>query len=341
MNGGAYRPAWWLPGGHLKTLWGKLARSRPRVVTLMERWETPDGDFIDMHRMDAPPGRPRLLILHGLEGSARSHYVLGMLNQARLRGWAADVLVWRSCGAEPNRTARFYHSGETTDLDFVIRRLVEAHPSISLGIAGVSLGGNVLLKWLGERGSNLPPQIRGAAAISVPFDLERGARSIERGFSRIYQAHFLRSLRRKAKGKRENFPGLIAAEALSRARTIFDFDDAVTAPVHGFKSASDYYERSSSIGFLSRICLPTLLLSAIDDPFLPPDVLDRVRKIAQGNAALHVEFVERGGHVGFISGSVPWRPEYYAERTVMDFLCDKMAHENGQPGPSLSPRAEI
>ena len=320
MTASEYRPAWWLPGGHLKTLWGKLARPRPRVATRRERWETADGDFIDLHRLDANTGSPRLLILHGLEGSARSHYALGLLNEARSRGWASDVLVWRSCGSEPNQTAGFYHSGETTDLDFVVNRLVARDPNSSLILAGISLGGNVLLKWLGERAEALPAQVRGAAAVSVPFDLERGARSIERGFSRVYQAHFLRSLRRKAEEKRERFPGLIAAGALERARTLFEFDDAITAPVHGFQGASDYYTRSSSIHFLPRIRLPTLLLSAIDDPFLPPSVLEEVREIAQGNPALSVEFVQRGGHVGFISGRVPWRPDYYAERRVVDFL---------------------
>ncbi len=324
VNSGEYRPAWWLPGGHLKTLWGKLARLRPRVATRRERWQTPDGDFIDLHRLEADPGSPRLLILHGLEGSARSHYALGMLEQARLRGWASDVLVFRSCGGEPNQTARFYHSGETTDLDLVVNRLTEMHSDSPLVLAGVSLGGNVLLKWLGERGNTLPTQVRGAAAVSVPFDLERGARSIERGFSRVYQAHFLRSLKRKAMEKQERFPGLITADRLGHARTLFDFDDAVTAPVHGFLGASDYYHRSSSIRFLSQIRLPTLLLSAIDDPFLPPDVLEEVKDIAQDNPALYVEFVRRGGHVGFISGILPWRPDYYAERRVVAFLGDHL-----------------
>ena len=328
MTSGEYRPAWWLPGGHLKTLWGKLARVRPRVATRRERWKTPDGDFIDLHRLDADPGSPRLLVLHGLEGSARSHYALGMLKQASSRGWASDVLVWRSCGGEPNQTARFYHSGETTDLDFVVSRLIEMHSDSPLLLAGVSLGGNVLLKWLGERGNGLPTQVRGAAAVSVPFDLERGARSIERGFSRVYQAHFLRSLKRKAAEKQEKFPGLIAAGAIGRARTLFDFDEAVTAPVHGFQGASDYYNRSSSIRFLSDIRLPTLLLSAVDDPFLPPGVLQEVKDIAQDNPALHIEFVQRGGHVGFISGAIPWRPDYYAERRVVAFLADQVPRGN-------------
>lgn len=320
----AYRPAWWVPGRHLRTLWGKFVRRPPITPMRVERWDTPDGDFLDLHRLDAPRGRPRLLLLHGLEGTPRSHYARGLVAEARARGWAADVLVFRSCGADPNRALRFYHSGETTDLDLVVRTLVAREPDRPVVIAGVSLGGNVLLKWLGERGDDLPPQLRAAATVSVPYDLARGARYIDRGFARLYQAHFLRTLRRKALEKLARFPDAYSADAVARARTLHDFDDAVTAPVHGFRDALDYYAQSSSIRFLARVRLPTLLLSAVDDPFLPPDVLERVRAIAQDNPALRVEFVERGGHAGFISGHVPWRPLYYAEWRVASFLAQRV-----------------
>ncbi|MEJ7811525.1 MAG: alpha/beta fold hydrolase [Gemmatimonadaceae bacterium] len=338
MRSPSYHPAWWVPGPHLKTLWGKLFRPRPRVATRVERWDTPDGDFLELHRLDTsgtpatPTGSraaprhtssremPRLLILHGLEGSARSHYALGLMAEAGRRGWDADLLIWRSCGTEMNRAARFYHSGETTDLDFVVRRLVEQSPGTPLVIAGVSLGGNVLLKWLGERGTDLPPGLRGAAGVSVPFDLARGARHLDRGFARVYQASFVRSLRRKAVAKRARYPALFPDAALGRLRTIYQFDDAVTAPLHGFRDAEDYYARSSSIHYLARVRLPTLLLSAVDDPFLPAGVLDEVRALARDNAALHIEFVREGGHVGFVAGTRPWRPVYYAERRVVDFL---------------------
>jgi predicted alpha/beta-fold hydrolase len=291
----------------------------------MERWDTPDGDFLDLQRLDAPSDRPRLVVLHGLEGSPRSHYARGLVSEASRRWWAADVIVFRSCGAEPNRALRFYHSGETTDLDLVVRRLVAAEPDRPLVFAGVSLGGNVLLKWLGERGGELPPQVAAAAAVSVPYDLARGARHIDRGFSRVYQRRFLRTLRRKAHAKRERFPDRLRPEAIDRARSLYEFDDAVTAPVHGFRDANDYYTQSSSIHFLVRIRAPTLLLSAADDPFLPAAVLDEVRAIARGNPALSVEFVERGGHVGFISGTVPWRPFYYAEWRATEFLEHQLA----------------
>jgi hypothetical protein len=291
-----------------------------RPPTRTERWATPDDDFLDLHRLDAPAGAPRLLILHGLEGTVRSHYAGGLLHEASQLGWAADLLIFRSCGNEPNRALRLYHSGETTDLDFVVRRLIADDPARPLVIAGVSLGGNVLLKWLGEQGDRAPEQLRGAAAVSVPFDLARGSRHLDRGFSRFYQAHFLRSLRRKALAKSARYPEAFRPEVVLRAQTLYDFDDLVTAPVHGFRDADDYYARSSSLPYLDRIRISTLLLSARDDPFLPSEVLDEVRDVARTNPSLHLEFVERGGHVGFISGSVPWRPFYYAEWRATEFL---------------------
>jgi uncharacterized protein len=315
-----YVPAWWIPGPHLRTLWGKFLRRVPPVPTRRERWDMEDGDFLDLVRLDAPHGAPRLLLLHGLEGTPRSHYARGTLAEARRRGWGADLLIFRSCGGELNRTRRFYHSGETTDLALVVERVAAEHPDSPLVLAGFSLGGNVLLKYLGERGGDLPPRLQAAAAISVPYDLGRGSRHISRGFARVYERHFLRSLRRKAYAKLDRFPDLVPREHVARARTLWDFDDVVTAPVHGFASAADYYDRSSAVHFLHGIRIPTLLLSAFDDPFLPAAVLDDVRAAAGDNPALHVEFIEQGGHVGFISGRVPWRPFYYAEWRVADFL---------------------
>lgn len=320
-----YRPAWWVPGAHAQTLWGKFFRTRPPTPTRMERWDTPDGDFLDVHRLDGPPGAPRLLFLHGLEGTIRSHYVAGFFGEALRRGWAADLMIFRGCGSEPNHAPRFYHSGETGDLAFVIDRILQEHPQSPLVLAGVSLGGNVLLKFLGERSTEPPHQIRAAAAISVPFDLERGARFIATGFSRVYDRHFLRTLRPKAMAKLQRYPGLFDRAKLARALSIYDFDDAVTAPVHGFADAHDYYSRSSSLGWIERVRLPTLLLSAIDDPFLPPQVLEQVRDIGNANSALTLEFTEHGGHVGFVAGQWPWRPFYYAEWRACEFLAQAAA----------------
>jgi predicted alpha/beta-fold hydrolase len=285
----------------------------------MERWETPDNDFLDVLRLDAAPDRPRLFLLHGLEGTVRSHYVGGLLHMARQCGWGAEFLIFRGCSDEPNQAARFYHSGETTDLNLAIERVLAEYPQAPIVMCGVSLGGNVLLKWLGERGDDLSDRIRAAAAISVPFDLERGSRYISRGFSRVYERHFLRTLRRKAEAKLQRYPGLFNRDALRRARTLYEFDDVVTGPVHGFEGAHDYYTRSSSLRFLAQIRRPTLLLNARDDPFLPASVLNEVAETALRNPWLSLEFTDRGGHVGFVEGP-PWRPSYFAERRVGAFL---------------------
>jgi len=328
----SFRPAWWLPGPHLPTLWGKLARRTPPLETVEERWRTPDDDWVAVHRLRSNAGAPRLLILHGLEGSARSHYARGLVAEAWRRGWEAAVLQFRSCGGALNEQPRFYHSGETTDVAFVVRRLTTEASGIPLGVVGVSLGGNVMLKWLGEMGAALPPELRAAAAISVPFDLGRGARHIDRGFARVYQAHFLRSLRRKALAKLERYPGLFDRGALDRARSLEAFDDVVTARVHGFDGADDYYTRCSAIRFLHAIRRPTLLLSAADDPFLPSAVLDEVREIVTANPSLQAEFPRRGGHVGFVGGNAPWRPTYYAERRVLDFLAPYLTGREASAG---------
>jgi predicted alpha/beta-fold hydrolase len=322
-----YTPAWWVPGAHLQTLWGKFFRRVPVVPTRLERWETPDGDEVEVHRLDASHDAldaPRLVVLHGLEGTIGSHYLQGILSQAQVRGWAADVLIFRGCGSRMNRTRRMYHSGETTDVDFVVRNLIAQRPDQTIVVAGFSLGGNVLLKWLGEQGEALPGQVVGAAAVSVPYDLERGARHIERGFSSVYTRHFLRTLKRKATAKLDGHPGAFDADAMHRSTTLFEFDDAVTAPLHGFAGAHDYYSRSSSRHFLLGIRRPTLLLSSFDDPFLPPDVLHDVALVAQSNAAITAEFHELGGHVGFVSGSWPRDERYYGEERAIEFLAHQV-----------------
>src|SRR6202521_4577978 len=251
-----YSPAWWIPGGHLQTLWGRLFRRQPTAPTTLERWETPDGDFVELHRLTGAQGVPRVLLLHGLEGTVRSHYAQGLLNEAARRKWGADLLIFRSCGSEPNLTRRFYHSGETSDVGFVLDRILDEFPTSPLALAGVSLGGNVLLKFLGERGEDLPPQLKAAAAISVPFDLARSSTRINRGFSRFYQRFFLNSLRRKAQEKARRFPDLAPQDRIAALRTLEDFDNLITGPLHGFRDAQDYYARSSSLHYLANIKLP-------------------------------------------------------------------------------------
>ena len=312
-------------------MWGKFFRRQQVHDTRIERIETPDRDFLDLHHLDAPPDAPILVLLHGLEGSVRSHYIQGLLSEARKRHWRAAVLIFRSCGEELNRTRRSYHSGETTDIEFVVRHLESSFSSAPLLLAGVSLGGNVLLKFLGEQGERISHRVKGAAAVSVPYDLARSSRYIDQGFARLYQWNFLRSLRRKAHAKLEVFPDLVPVESLSTATTMFAFDDCFTAPVHGFEDAADYYARSSSINWLETISINTLLLSAVDDPFLPPQVLERVREVASRNSHLEIDFPPHGGHVGFVSGNNPLSPAYYLEHRVSEFLAHQLELSPSNP----------
>ena len=319
-----YRPAWWLPGAHAQTIWGRFARKRPVLPLQREILRAPDGDDIETHSLIAAPTAPHVLLLHGLEGTVRSHYVGGVLEHAHRRGWGATLMMHRGCGSVENVAPRFYHSGETSDLAFVWDIVSARAPDAPWFVVGVSLGGNVLLKWLGELGAAVDRRIRGVAGLSVPFDLEAGARHISLGFSRVYDRHFVRSLRRKALAKLVRYPDLFDRHALEHARSIYAFDDAVTAPVHGFADAHDYYEQSSSLRLLSAVQVPTLLLSARDDPFLPGEVLDRVREAAARNSKLQTEFTDHGGHVGFIAGPHPWRTFYYGEWRVFRHFEDIM-----------------
>lgn len=315
-----YQPAPWLNNPHLHTAWGRLFRRPPVLPYRQVRWDTPDDDFVDLLRLDGThPDHPIFLLLHGLEGSARSHYIGGTLQYAWQRGWHASVLFFRTCSGEMNRQQRSYHSGETTDLDFVIQRLALEHPERPIILAGMSLGGNVLLKWLGEQGSSVPLQVRAATAVSVPFDLARSCRHIDGAAGGFYGRRFLRSLRRKALAKIARHPSIADANAVRRAKTLWEFDDAFTSVVHGFQNAADYYAHSSSLRFLNSVRVPTLLLSAVDDPFHPPDVLGQVAAIAQANPWLSTEFVDVGGHVGFVEGSAPWRTSSYCERRPVEF----------------------
>jgi predicted alpha/beta-fold hydrolase len=293
----------------------------------LERWDTPDGDFLEVARLESPEGptAPRLLLLHGLEGGMHSHYARAMFREARQRGWAADLLLFRSCGTETNRLPRSYHSGETTDPLWIVEHLSREFPNAPLGLMGVSLGGNVLCKLLGEYGDVLPEQVVGAVAMSVPFDLARASRHIGRGFGAIYERFFLKSLIPKALTKIDRHPELAPLRHVQNARTLWEFDDAFTAPLHGFRDAADYYARASSLPYLARIQLPTLLLNAVDDPFLPADVLDEVRRAVRENDQVEVEFPARGGHVGFTAGRRPWNPWYYGEWRAAEFLATRMA----------------
>lgn len=311
-----FKPAWFLPGPHLQTIWGRIVRPRRLAKLRREVVETPDGDELVLDHLDGNAS-PRFLLLHGLEGSSNSVYMQGLFAAIRRRGFAATAMNFRSCALDargrslPNRRPRFYHSGETGDFDFVARRLATT-PLVAIG---ASLGGNVLLKWLGEN----PDQqiVAAAAAFSVPFDLSAGARHI----NRLYTARFMRTMKRKTIALLARHPemrGRIDRDAVLRARTFVEFDEAATAPIHGFASGDDYYAKSSSLPFLSRIKTPTLILNAEDDPFLPREALERAR--AAASEAVEFRTTPCGGHTGFIAGTVPWRCEYWGEEMIVEWL---------------------
>lgn len=302
----------------------RLFGATPPLSLQRERWGTPDNDFLDLDFFEPHPAAirseafPTVLLLHGLEGSSRAKYILGMFEKIHSNGWRGIALNFRSCSGEINRQKRFYHSGETGDLDWVVRRLIERYPESPLFLIGFSLGGNVLLKWMGERGKNVPTQILAAVAISVPFDLAIAARSLDRGISRIYGYVFLKTLKPKAIVKAEQYPGIIDVKRVSRIKSFAEFDDHVTAPFHGFKNALDYWTKSSSKHFLSDIQTPTLLINAGNDPFLPATYIPE--EAAKQSKWLVGEFPRSGGHVGFVEGNWPLSPTYWIESRAVAFL---------------------
>jgi predicted alpha/beta-fold hydrolase len=303
---------------HAQTIWGPLFR-RGGVPLRRERVATRDGDFVDLDWIaaPAPAGAPLLLLLHGLEGSCQSHYARGVLSLARAEGWRAVMLNFRSCSGEPNRLPRFYHSGDTDDLDEVVRLLVEREPALSIVSVGVSLGGNVLLKWLGEQGESAPTAVRAAVGISVPFYLEPCARALDRGFQKwVYTANFMRTFKQKVRAKASVHGAFVDLEAVRRARTFAAYDRVVTAPLHGFADEVDYWRRASCGPYLPKVARPALLLNALDDPFVPAAGLPDPSALP---AHVRLELTERGGHVGFVEGP-PWRVTSWAERRAVKFL---------------------
>jgi uncharacterized protein len=339
-----YQAPLWLRGGHAQTLYAALLAPRPRVDYRRERWDTPDGDFIDldfvvepdaeMHRStfarwsgrarrssrdresvlesgDAP-NTPLVALFHGLEGSSRSHYALSLMRAVLERGWRGVVVHFRGCGGEPNRLPRAYHSGDSAEVDWILRRLKCG--ASTLFAAGVSLGGNALLKWLGETGASARQVVNRAASVSAPVDLMASGNALDRGFNLAYTRHFLASMKRKALDKLNYYPGLYDAAHIRAAFTLREFDDIVTAPLHGFRDTDDYWTRASSKPLLIRIAAPTLMVNALDDPFLPRGALPTPDEVA---AAVRLELPEHGGHVGFVSGSYPgnlgWLPHRILE----------------------------
>jgi len=302
---------------------------RPRTLVPFRRetLETPDGDELIIDHVEGPAASPLLVAVHGLEGSSYSVYVQGILWLAAGRGWRGVAINFRSCARDPedlsrmipNRRPRLYHSGDTEDLDFLFRTLSGREPATPLLAVGASLGGNVLLKWLGEN----PGQriVRAAVAISVPYDLAAGSRHLERGIGRWYAESFLTTMRKKALATTRRFPETAAridVERTRRAKTFWEFDDAATAPLHGFAGAEEYYRRASSLAYLPAVRTPTLCISSADDPFLPAECLERVRAAAP--SCVDLLRTCAGGHIGFVSGKAPGRTRFWAEETAAAFL---------------------
>src|SRR4051812_18717779 len=320
-------PAWWVPGAHLQTAWARIARSRRLIAFEREVLTTPDDDDLVLDHVAGPPGTPRVLILHGLEGSAYSLHTQGLALLVARAGWRGTVLNFRSCARDavdierrlPNRRPRLYHSGETGDLDYAVRTLAAREPATPMYALGFSLGGAVLLKWLGEVGP--ASAIRAAATISVPYDLAASARYLERPVGRFYFKHFITQLRSKSLELLARFPRETAhvdSDRVRRARSFHEFDDCLTAPLHGFAGADDYYRRSSALAFLPQVAVPTLCLSSEDDPLIPGESAHRARDAAA--ADVRFDITRGGGHTGFVSGQWPWRPRYGAEERSIEWL---------------------
>jgi len=308
----SYHAPKWLPGGHAQTIHPVLFRQTPQTLTKPERLELADGDFLDLEWLE--DGSDKLAILsHGLEGSSQGKYIRGMAAALSKRGW--DVLVWnfRGCGDEPNRLPSFYHSGKTEDLDLLIRHAVKTHPAKKIDLVGFSLGGNLTLKYVGERGGEIDPMIHRAVAFSAPCELACSSRKLSKWRNRIYMERFLKTLRAKVVAKHQRFPAAIDITGVGKMRTFAQFDDRFTAPLHGFKDAQDYWTRSSSKQFLKNIRIPTLLVSAANDPILGPDCYPFAE--AEENDSFFLEVPQQGGHVGFGSGG-----EYWSEKRAAEFL---------------------
>ena len=320
-----YRAPWWLPGGHAQTIYAMLAAPWPRVAYRRERWDTPDGDFIDLDWTVEPSAvsgqpsaatdtAPLVVLFHGLEGSSRSPYALALMAAVRDRGWRGVVVHFRGCGGELNRLPRAYHSGDSAEVDWILRRLRPQNPR--LFAVGISLGGNALLKWLGETGAPAAAVVDGAAAVSAPVDLMAAGDALDRGFNLLYVRHFLSTMKRKSLAQLARYPGLYDAARVRAAGTLREFDDIVTAPLHGFRNTDDYWTRASGKPGLRGIRVPTLIANARNDPFLPAEALPRTGDVSD---AVVLEQPEEGGHAGFVSGRFPGRLDWIPGR-VLEFF---------------------
>jgi len=301
----SYRAPWWLPGGHLQTIWPTLfARPRPaEAIRLMrERWRAPDGDFIDVDHLPGPDGAPWLVLFHGLEGSSSSRYAIAFAQSAQRRGWRLSIPHFRGCSGELNLAPRSYHSGDFQEVGWLLARIRDRADAPVLA-AGVSLGGNALLRWAEEAGGGAAQIARAVAAVSSPIDLVAAGAAIDRGVNRlIYTRHFLRSMIPNALAKWQQHPGLFDRERVRRATSLREFDDAFTAPLHGFTDVDDYWTRASAKPHLAKIRIPALVVNARNDPFVPAASLPTDAEVGD---RVTLWQPDDGGHVGFATSPFP------------------------------------
>ncbi|HSY28538.1 MAG TPA: alpha/beta fold hydrolase [Burkholderiaceae bacterium] len=306
----------WLPGGHLQTIYPAKCITTPTVNYRRERWDAPDGDFVDVDFIDGNPTKPFVVMFHGLEGSSDSHYAKALMAHIAALGWSGAVPHFRGCSGELNRAPRFYHSGDSQEIDWILRRLGKFRASKHGGkfyATGVSLGGNALLRWLGES-QHQAEIVDAACAISAPLDLAAGGAALSRGLNMIYTRVFLETLQPKCIHKLQQFPGLFDRDSMLGARDLYAFDNVVTAPLHGYRDTEDYWHRASAKHILPDITVRTLVLNAENDPFLPKQHLPNV-----ASRQVTLEYPPHGGHVGFASGSIPGHLNWLPER-IVDFL---------------------
>jgi predicted alpha/beta-fold hydrolase len=313
----------WLPGGHLQTIYPATFIAKPSVAYRRERWDTPDGDFVDIDFIDGVPGKPFIVLFHGLEGSSGSHYARGLMAYVAALGWSGAVPHFRGCSGEPNRAPRFYHSGDAPEVDWILRRLAvlsKKRLANKFYAAGVSLGGNALLRWLGES-QHQAGIVDAACAISAPLDLARGGAALSRGLNLIYTRVFLQTLKPKCLHKLKQFPGLFDRERMLSARNLYEFDNVVTAPLHGYRNTDDYWDRASAKHILTDISVATLVLNAQNDPFLPGRHLPRMAA-----RCVTLDYPRHGGHVGFAVGAMPGRLDWLPQRMVRFLEGDNPSH---------------
>jgi len=310
----SFEPSFWLRNKHLQTLWPQIIRRQPLLETRRERLELPDGDFLDLDWSNGCKG-PIVIVLHGLGGSLNSNYTRGLLRVIHHKGWRGVLMNFRGCSGEPNRLAKSYHAGEYQDFDYLIKILKKREPGTQLAAVGFSIGGSALIHWLAK--SKITTALTSAVAISVPFMLKDAARCLNTGVSKIYQHYLLNCQKQTIKKKFSHLSSPIALDNLKHIKNFFEFDQQITAPLHGFRSAEHYYATCSARQYLKHIHRPTLILHAQDDPFMSSQSIPHPSELS---SLTTMELMRFGGHVGFIHGPSPWKINYWLEERISIFL---------------------